>query len=408
MTVKKTRPCIGYNGRYAIPAFSMKTAIFISGHYYASKRKAGFHWLADSLWRQGWRVIFVTAPVSWLSWARRDHRHQYPIREEANRMVRVAENLESYVWWTPWHPANLRSGLLDRLASGLYRKYHELPLGPLEDEAKTADLFVYESTPALPLFERFSALNPNARAVYRVSDDIRTLNMHPMLSEVERRIAPQFDMISSPTALIHEKFSHLAHAQLQPHGVPVNLYAAADKSPYDTSDGLDHVFVGIARLDNAFIEIASAARPADRFHIIGPVGPLPRRDNVIAYGELPFEETVPYVRHADIGLHILERSPGVEVFRDSLKVVQYSWCRLPIVAPCFLRSARPNVACYERNDTASITDAIERAAQLQPNADWADGIDSWDDVARTLTGERTATEDRAAPIPLPFPSRVGA
>ena len=395
----------------------MKTAILISGHYYRSKRRAGFHWIADALWRQGWRVIFVTAPVSWLSWMRRDHRLQYPIREEANRLTPVDEHFDSYVWWTRWHPANLRNPLLDRLAGRLFQRYHELPLGPLEDEVRDADLFVFESTPALPLFERFRTLNPSARAVYRVSDDISTLNMHPMLHEVEARIAPSFDLISSPTQLIHDKFKDHGNAELHPHGIPVNLYARDVASPYSTEFALNLTFIGISRFDPWFLDVASAARPDAAFHVIGPISGLPARRNVIAHGEMAFEDTIPYVKHADIGLHTLEPAPGAEVFADSLKVVQYTWCGLPIVAPCFLKSSRSNVVCYDRNP-ASVVRAIEKAERLSADPSWRRGIWSWDAVAGTLAGTAAPTapaaieiveNDRdAMPVALPQRTRVSA
>ncbi|NJN40550.1 MAG: glucuronosyltransferase, partial [Gammaproteobacteria bacterium] len=67
-------------------------------------------------------------------------------------------------------------------------------------------------------------MNPNARMVYRVSDDLRTLRVHPSLHEREMELAPLFDRISSPTASIHEKFATFHSAAIDPHGVPVHLY----------------------------------------------------------------------------------------------------------------------------------------------------------------------------------------
>src|SRR5687767_6242272 len=44
-----------------------RRAVLLSGHYYASKRKANFHFLADSYARQGWDVTFVTTQISPIS-----------------------------------------------------------------------------------------------------------------------------------------------------------------------------------------------------------------------------------------------------------------------------------------------------------------------------------------------------
>ncbi len=60
----------------------MKRVVLITGHYWNSKRKAGFHWLADAFLRQGWEVVFFTAPpapLSLLSVIRRDYRLDYPV-----------------------------------------------------------------------------------------------------------------------------------------------------------------------------------------------------------------------------------------------------------------------------------------------------------------------------------------
>jgi 2-beta-glucuronyltransferase len=88
----------------------MPRVLLITGHYLESRHKAGFHWLADAFWRSGWDVTFFTQSISWLSWLRRDSRFRYPIFKEANRLRRVRERLASYVWLTPFHPANLRLG----------------------------------------------------------------------------------------------------------------------------------------------------------------------------------------------------------------------------------------------------------------------------------------------------------
>src|SRR3954452_11309824 len=89
------------------PAARMLVVLF-SQHYFASKRNAGFHLLAEAYWKLGWDVLFVTAPVSWISWARRDPRLANPLVDERNRPVGVRERLTSYVLFTPTHPAHLR------------------------------------------------------------------------------------------------------------------------------------------------------------------------------------------------------------------------------------------------------------------------------------------------------------
>lgn len=365
----------------------MRTVILITGHYLHSKRRAGFHWIADALHRQGWRVIMMTTPISWLSWLKRDHRFQYNIFSKTGRIIWDNDRLGSFIWWTRAHPVTLKYAALNKLAAPMFRQFEKQPLGAIEEEVRNADCFIFESTAALTLADRFRALNPNSRIVYRVSDDLRTLRVHPSLHEREMQLAPLFDRISSPTVTIHEKFAEFKTAAMDPHGVPVHLYEQCKQNPYDGESHANCVFTGVARLDTWFLNIVSAARPKINLHIIGPFEKKLQRANVHYHGEQPFEETIFYVKFADVGLQTIIDGPGAESFADSLKVQQYSWCKLPILAPDFLSSERPNVVSYHPGDEASALTAMDNAVAMQHRDEWRNGVSSWDDIALRLVGE---------------------
>ena len=165
----------------------MKRVVFVTSHYLNSDRKAGFHWLADAFWRAGWHVLFFTESVSWLSWLRRDIRFKYPLLQEAGRLIQVRDRLLSYVWLTPFHPVNLRNGLLNRMSAAVLSQYAKFPLGEAEAEIARADLFVFDSDHGLFLFDRFKKRNPHAHFVYRISDDIPMMRHHPMVLQNEER-----------------------------------------------------------------------------------------------------------------------------------------------------------------------------------------------------------------------------
>ena len=77
----------------------MKKILFISYHYYKSKRKANFHWLAEAFANKGsWEVTFVTAPICLLSLLAGDHRFDYPVIQEKNQIVRVTDKIQSFVY----------------------------------------------------------------------------------------------------------------------------------------------------------------------------------------------------------------------------------------------------------------------------------------------------------------------
>src|SRR5205807_1544408 len=111
--------------------------------------------------------------------------------------------------------------------------------------------------------------------------------------------------------------------------------------------GPNVLYVGKHHFDRDFMARAVRLFPKWAFHVFGDVGELPAAANLKSYGERPFAELVPYLKHADIGLQALVYTPGAECFTDSLKMQQYTYCRLPIVAPAFLRGERAHVFCYE-------------------------------------------------------------
>ena len=149
----------------------MPVCVLITGHALRSKRQAGFHHLARALHRAGWHVVFMTTGLSGLSVLRRDYRLACGVRAEAGRLIwleggpQEASGLASYCWWTRYHPANLRTGLFNRLSAALFRGYGELPLGEVEPWIARADLLIFESVPGLMLFDRCKRLAPQARCV---------------------------------------------------------------------------------------------------------------------------------------------------------------------------------------------------------------------------------------------------
>jgi len=362
----------------------LRRAVLFSGHYYASKRRANFHFLADALIRQGWAVTFVTVQISPIARLRNDPRFEYPVLEEANRPVTVRPNLTSYVWYTPWHVFHLRSRFLDRLSRPLVNLWTRLPMPELEPLIAAADMIMVESTGALLLVERLKRLNPRARLVYRVSDDVRNLGQHAAILEAEDRYAPQFDLISAPSRYSARRFGHLDTVRLHPHGIDPDIFDRPHPNPYGT--GFNLVSIGHSFYDPELVAAGAEMFPDWTFHVIGRVPRTGPAGNIRWYGELPFAETVPYIVHADIGLAPYLYREGAETLADSsLKLMQYSWCRLPSVAPDFCtRPDRPHVIGYVPGDRKSIRAALKAAAEYDRGGISRAGIRSWDDLARLI------------------------
>jgi 2-beta-glucuronyltransferase len=352
---------------------------FLSWHYLESRRQAGFHFLARAAHRAGHDVVFCTAPISWLSRLRRDPRFANPILAERNRMCRVADRLTSYVWFTPWHPANLRLGVLNHLSAPLFRRYAQSVRPELEEWLADADVVVFESTPVLVAFESIRRAAPRARLVYRVSDDLASIGCHPIVLEAELAALPAFDLVSVPTQAFPSRF-RAAGAVYKPHGLDRMLYDALEPPPARNGFRAWCVFIGVNWFDHEFVTVAATAFPDVWFDIVGPNTGTWRLANVQVHGELPFREAAAIVKAADVGLNPLVYHPGAETLAESLKVQQYTYCGLPYVAPEFLRTGRPNAFYYRPGDAESIRAALDAAIRHGRTVGPAAPVVGWDEV----------------------------
>ncbi len=342
--------------------------------------------MAQAYHKLGYEVLFFTAPVSYLLKLKGDYRFDFALKEEAGKLIEKDNGLFSYVHFTPFHIANFRLSVLNRLSSPLVSLYTQYSFKEAESFIRQSDLVVFESTPGLFLFDRMKRLNTKGRFVYRVSDDLRLLNVHPALIRHEEKLLSRFDLVSVPSAYIYTVLSALkpGNLQLHHHGINKRMFDEEHQTPFAETEQKNIVFIGNDYFDTEFLRMAAEEYPGHLFHIIGPIPDLPVRDNIIAYGEMPYQNTVPYVKFADAGLHTLTYRPGAESFTDSLKVLQYTYCRLPIIAPDFLKTNRKNTFCYEPGNRVSVKAAVARALDggraLYDNSE----VKSWEEVANKL------------------------
>ncbi|MEP7146116.1 MAG: glucuronosyltransferase, partial [bacterium] len=250
-----------------------------------------------------------------------------------------------------------------------------------------SEIFIFESFPGLLWFDHFKRLNHNAKFVYRVSDDMRQLNKHPHVIEHEMKITALFDLISVPSEYIFNIFKDKGNVKLHHHGIRKDLFNNALISPYNNSDKFKFVFTGNAYLDKNFLDVASHDSEKWEFHILGPFKKNKLNINIKYYGETEYHDTVPYIKFAGAGLHTLEYSKGAESFSDSLKVIQYTYCRLPVIAPEFIKSSRSNFIYYKPGDKKSINASLEKAKTFDKNKIDVSEILSWDEMTQKIISE---------------------
>jgi len=212
------------------------------------------------------------------------------------------------------------------------------------------------------------------------------LKQAKMVIKYEREILSKFDMVSVPTKFMYDKFLKLStkNVKLHFHGIDKELYDKSDVSPYKENT-INHIFVGNSYLDENFIDIASDLFHEHLFHIIGPFEVNIEKNNVLYYGQMPFAKTIPYVKFASSGLQIRDNTRGAaETLADSLKVLQYSYCKLPIIAPSIIPAHhRKNFFYYNYDNKESVKDCIENALlfdKIKPE----NNIKSWNELIEEL------------------------
>ena len=363
----------------------------ISTHYWRSRQRAGFHFLAAGLQANGCILEFITSNVSAVKKWRGNRLFAQPgFAPNCGRRLSGEDGVAATVLYAPYSVENLRWPLLNALAAPLYRRYPQRFAALLAEAAGAADVIIMESAPGLVLFPLLRELNPRARFVYRVSDDLLLLRPHPQVFAAERELLRAAVLVSVPCAFLERVLREReprARVRLQPHGVDKDAFARATASPYPA--GRHAVLAGTGYVDWQFLAVAARLRPEITFHIIGPLPQKVQAPNIRYYGEMAYTDTVPYIKFADIGLQARHGNAAVASLTDSLKVWQYRQCRLPIVAPDTIPPAGDGWFSYG-DDDASVVAALERAVTWPRPAAPAPGILDWREVAAGLLREALA------------------
>jgi 2-beta-glucuronyltransferase len=150
--------------------------------------------------------------------------------------------------------------------------------------------------------------------------------------------------------------------------------------------------------DPGFFVIASQLFPDITFHVIGSgkgiqegYGP-----NVKVYDEMPHKATLPYIKHATIGIAPY-RAAGLPTYLSdtSLKLMQYDFFGLPAVCPHGIVGDYQSRFGYTPDDADSIVAAIN-SALAAPRKSFRTPL-AWSEVAdRLLEPERF--EDTRIPV----------
>lgn len=354
--------------------------VMIAGHQALARRKVGFHFWSEYLTARGDDVYFITAGKSYLSLLK----VKDPPAKPYNQWVSLGNNLFGMSWIPPFNPCFNRP-LFNPFLLPLFSLYAKFfprsALHPIHD----ADYIVVESGPGLALIPLFARACPNAKIIYEVSDRLVTVGAHPTIIRAEQAALPLCNLIRVPALVMTSDFVSGAPVWYTPQGLNKADFDAVFPSPYMQKKNA--VSIGDMLFDAEAIAIMATHFPDWTFHLFGRNAklnkPLP---NVVEYGERPITELTAYIQHADIGVAPYRDAPNCEYLsQSSLKMIQYTYCQLPIVAPDFAANGRPHVLAYESsNNPESVIAAFDRAIHFDRASINKSDVFSWDEMFENM------------------------
>jgi len=143
---------------------------------------------------------------------------------------------------------------------------------------------------------------------------------------------------------------------------------------------------GDSLFDPQSISILARHFPEWTFHLFGERARLDHKlPNVIEHGETRFEDIIPYICHADIGLALYKNAPDTDYLsHSSLRMIQYSYCKLPIVTPHFSAHDRDHSFGYEIGNHQDLQNAFTQARAYDRTKISSAGISDWGDATRSI------------------------
>ena len=340
-------------------------------------RKASVHFVAQEWARLGHRVHFVTVGLSQLSrWTRRSRFETLPMQQR-NAFVEVQPNLFAGAYLPPVHAFSTSRRFAQPFTAILFRLYASRLPAFVVRSIQQADIVVVEGGTPLAFLPLVSRLNRKAKLLYFCRDLLSTVGASSHLLRMEAEWMAQFDSVCVPSRKLGEMLPPGGRVHFVPQGIDRALFDGANASPYSESS-LNVVSIGDMLFDHQATTALAKASPEVLFHLFGVTWNEDVPANVRVYGERGFAEIVPYVRHADIGLAAY-RADGREEYlaESSLKLLQYSYCGLPIILPANLPVNRGNEVRYQRGDDNDWAGLIQSALQLKRDKDLRVSAMTW-------------------------------
>lgn len=346
----------------AFSAARRRVVLISAYHDYRTGKRASIHQIADGLVDAGFDVSFVSTRFSTLSKVTGDSR--LFLWRKANR-VETVNGIRCLLWRTLVHPFSSRARLVQKLSGYAYESYAEARNAAFDQLVREADYIVVESGAAAIYLRRIRRLNPRATLVYYAADRLETIKAHPF---IQRRLSEDAGAVSHFSLRATQLAGDFPNARgplyKASFGISEEDFAGEAPNPYPVGQKVA-VSVGSMLFDSSVFQLAAASFPDMQFHVIGCGAQFDAPANVHIHPEMPFEQTLAYVKHASVGIAAYAPVAGAEYLAESsLKLAQFEYFGLPAICPDFAAGSSPFRFGYEPGDAGSIREAMSRALSV--------------------------------------------
>jgi 2-beta-glucuronyltransferase len=339
--------------------------VIMSGyHDYRSKRKANLHFIADELKKRG-AVDFFSIRYSYLTRYREDPRHD--LFDKANN-YEIVNGVGCYLWRTLIHPFQL-PGRFELVEKAVFAAFATHLPKAIRAAIARADIVFAESGVSIIYIPLIRRLNPDAQIVYMASDSLEAIRQATAIKQAFVANAGTIDSARVPSPYLARDMPAPITCYYIPHGIEKDQFERIGPSPFPAGS-LNAVSVGSMLFDQRFFEVAGQQFPGINFHVVGSGRPGGGPDNVHYYPEMPFERTLPFLKHCNFA--VAAYGPGVDAYltHTSMKMMQYNYLGIPAVCPEVVAGEGMGRFGYRSGDHQSIKEAIDRAMvanRIQPS-----------------------------------------
>lgn len=351
-------------------------------NYWTSPFQVGSHQLARQFLAAGWKVAFISDPISPLHLARgwnETLRARWRLYHGGG-IHESQKNLWAYVpgaLLVPQPLPLLRAPLI-------YQHWARLAfpdiMNMLAHQGFTnADLIYADSAIHWSWLKKIKATS----LVYRVADHNAAFRKYTRGAQhMERTLAQQANLVAYSGACLADYVATLAPKQTLhlPNGVDYGHFARYIESPQAGTPPVEYaglprplaVYVGAFEywFDFDLLQCAAQRLPGVTFVLIGPrtasINALSELANVYFLGPRAYHELPAYLTHADVGLIPFDVARHGTLVHgvNPLKLYEYLACGLPVVATAWRELERlqsPAMLAYTTEDFITAIDHAARA-----------------------------------------------